>query len=115
VIEFHSRLVICLATVAIAISACGEDDGGETGETSPTESEDKVMLGEIPSVAGLRLPEAVAVLDDAGMAYQATSPTRSVEPTERGWKVCRTNPSAGEEIDIEARIQLVVAKPGKCE
>jgi hypothetical protein len=114
------RGVLALTACALLAAGCGEDEAASPERTpvppigTATEPPPVPGSAEVPEVVGLRLDEAMRRLDERELRYQALSDTEAVQGG-ADWEVCRVSPSAGIEVPRAARLELLVARPGRCE
>jgi len=121
-------IAVGIVGVALALAACGGEGqtttGGEgqttteNGRAVPPIATDTAPAGagkteEVPHLVGKRLPAATGRLNQLGLHYQAVSDTQAVEGGSN-WEVCKVSPHAGIVVPLAARIEIVVARPGKC-
>ncbi|MFC7569053.1 PASTA domain-containing protein [Actinomadura namibiensis] len=108
--------LLCLP-VALVLAACGSG-GGKSASSSPpatTSADDPaVARSAVPEVKGKTFKDAIAVLNEAGIASvrAASFDKKAKLPTDPdGWKVCGQDPAAGSQITAGTAAELLLAAP----
>lgn len=101
-------LAVIVVLIVVALNAFGGDGGGGGDE------EDEGELVAVPELVDLTQDEAIAAIEDANLRIGeiTTEETEDVDPD----IVLEQNPAAGEEVEENTRIDLVVSiEPGGIE
>lgn len=101
------RQMLLSALVAALVVLAGCDNRGQETDLMPPTSV-------VPDLVGMRLDVAEQTLKDLPLGFQAIGPRGPVTSDLASWEVCRTNPGEGFELPVEARIEIVVARRGRC-